>query len=306
MNAPQTFDLHALRARVGGAVYDGGRRWVGPGPNHTRRDASLSVWISDTGRPIVHSFANDPFVDCARHLGIEPGEARPSDARARLQARREREAAERARREADRQFCDAVWRQTAPAAGSPVETYLARRGLDLAGVEDVRFHPEAPRSKRSAHSQPPPPPPHAAMVALVRSADGGGQALHVTYLTPDGSKAFGSRSKLMFGPTSQCAVRLAPMGSDGVLAVAEGIESARSFSALFGVPCWAALSTAGLQNFVSPAGIKRLIIAADNDDDGAGRSAAQVLAERERRRCEVLISLAPASQDWNDALRGKA
>ncbi len=53
-------DLYELRRQHGGHVYDGGRRWVGPGPGHSRRDASLSVRISDDGRPLLHSFSGDP------------------------------------------------------------------------------------------------------------------------------------------------------------------------------------------------------------------------------------------------------
>lgn len=63
-----TIDLHALRQAHGGMVYDGGRRWIGPGPGHSRRDASLSVMIGDGGRPVIHSFAGDLFQAHAKTL----------------------------------------------------------------------------------------------------------------------------------------------------------------------------------------------------------------------------------------------
>lgn len=104
----------------------------------------------------------------------------------------------------------------------------------------------------------------------------------------------------MYGPVGGGAVRLAPIGLDGVLALAEGVETAAAFWALKGVPTWAALSTAGLQTFVLPAGVRRLLIGADNDDAGAGLRAARDLAERARRVCDVEVHPAPEGMDWAD------
>jgi hypothetical protein len=70
------------------------------------------------------------------------------------------------------------------------------------------------------------------------------------------------------------------------------------------VPCWAALSTSGLTSFVLPAGVKRLLIAADSDDSGAGIKAATELGQRARAQCNVEIHPAPKGQDWNDVMRG--
>ena len=66
--------------------------------------------------------------------------------------------------------------------------------------------------------------------------------LHRTYLTADGSKASViSPRRLMSGTVAKgAAIRLAPAGE--ALGIAEGIETALSASALFGVPCWAAVN----------------------------------------------------------------
>lgn len=294
-------NLYEVRERLGGQVYEGGNRWLGPGPNHSRNDRSLSVRL-DGGRPLVHSFVGDAFVDCAKHLGLERGEVRQENA---LEAMQRRAAAAKAKKiaeEVNRAFCKAVWDASQPIEATPAETYLWSRGLIL-DAEDVRFHPAVPRHKpRETDIRAPLP----AMVAKVRAVSGKPQALHVTYLTPDGRKALGDRSRLMFGPTTQCAVRLAPIAAGGVLAVAEGIETAAAFTVLHGLPCWAALSTSGLQNFLAPEGVKRLVIAADRDDKtGAGMEAAKALAERARRLCDVEIHPAPEGKDWADALKEK-
>lgn len=289
-----TLDLIGLRQRLGGTVYDGGTRWVGPGPGHSRRDASLSVRLTCDGRPLVHSFAGDPFLDCAEHLGLARGEGRPFDRNAIERERRERAEKSKARENAVLRFCSDVWAGAKPAIGTPAATYLRSRGLVGSLATDLRFHPAAPLSYSGEHTRP-------AMVAVVRSVDGRPKGLHVTALRPDGLGKATGNARRMFGAVTGAAVQLAP--HSGLLAVAEGIETALSFTAIHEIPCWAALSTSGLLTFQPPTGLRRLFVAADADDGGAGMGAARRLAERVQRTCEVVISPAPDGADWNDALR---
>ncbi len=286
-------DLYALKRERGGKVYDGGRRWVGPGPGHSPRDESLSVCLTDDGRPLVHSFAGDPFATCAAFLGIEAGDVAPLDV-----AKRERLARSRAaERERERQrvagFCEAVWRTSAPLEGSPGARYLETRAIGWFPA-DVRFHPAAPRGYQSRSTAP-------ALIALARSLTGAPKAIQATFLTPDGCGKIG---RATFGTLTGTggAVRLGEAGA--FLAVAEGMETAASFQELEGVATWATLGTANLQAFTPPAQVRRLIIAADGD--AAGLKAAHALAERLRSRCEVTISPAPRGFDWNDVAKGKA
>lgn len=291
-------DLYELRERIGGQVYDGGQRWVGPGPNHSRKDRSLSVRL-EGGRPLIHSFGGDSFSDCAKHLGLARGETRQESGLEAMQRRAAWAAAKRREEELNRAFCKSVWDATLPIEATPAETYLWSRGLILE-TSDVRFHPAAPRHKpRQTDIRAPLP----AMVAKVRDATGKPKGLHVTYLTPDGRKALGDRSRLMFATISECAVQLVPKTDDGVLAVAEGIETAASFTVLHGLRCWATLSTSIMRTFALPPGVKRLVIAADNDE--AGMDAAKALAERACRLSDVEIHPAPEGKDWNDVLKEK-
>ena len=286
-------DLHELRRVRGGQVFDGGRRWTGPGPGHSKHDHSLSVAVTQDGRVLVHSFAGDPFPVCAEWLGLER-EARPAS-RAEMSRLAAQRAAERARLDAEAAtFVAAAWGGTVPIEATPAETYLFSRGLIYEDAA-LRFHPAAPRSR-----QPDGPAPHAAMVALVHGPDGRARGLHATYLTPDGRKAFGTRSRLMHGRTAEGAVRLAEIDRTRTLAVGEGIETCLAFAALTGVPTWAALSTSGLSAFKPSSIVRRLIIAADSDDGGAGMAAAKALAERAARQCDVEIRPAPQGQDWAD------
>lgn len=285
-------DLHQLKRERGGYLYDNSRKWLGPGPGHSRRDRSLSVSIGEDGRVLIYSFSGDRFADCARYLGIATERARPMTQQERNALVR-RNQADADRQEADaRAFVSRAWLNAEPVEGSPAEAYLFGRGLVLEGCDDVRFHRAAPRSNDGTK------PPHPAMVALVRNVAGEATGLHVTYLTKDGRKAFGPASRLMFGKCSGGAVRLAPIGADGALAVAEGIETAAAFMALRGIPSWAALSTSGLRAFYVPGGVRRLILAADSDDEGAGLAAARSLAGRVQSRCDAEIHAAPEGRDW--------
>lgn len=293
-------DLRKIAAELGGDVYAGGNAATVPGPGHSKHDRSLSLRLSENGdRVIYHSFAGElRHRDVMAYLGLEEREARESTPADRAKERARREHERRVEEAKDREFCRGVWDATHDAAGSPVEAYLWSRGLVVDGVGDLRFHPAAPRSKEPDKEGA--APPHPAMVALARDVHGAPRGLHVTFIKPDGTgKAFGDRSRLMFGAMSGAALQLGrPM--NGVLAVAEGIETAGAYATLHGVATWAALSTSGMQNFVPPKRLRRLIIAADGDRGGA--RAAQLLAERACAACDVEIHPAPDDQDWNDVL----
>lgn len=294
-------DLGAIVKDLGGHLHPGGRTASVPGPGHSRRDRSLSLRLSEDGdRVIYHSFSGDTHADILRHLKMERGSARPISPQERRREQLRRDHERRMQDEADQALCQHIWSETVAIENTPAETYLWRRSLIAEGQTDLRFHPAAPLSKAADCEAFQP-----AMIALVRSLDGAPAALHLTFLKPDGSdKAFKDRSRRMYGPVSGNAVRLGAVVSERVLAVAEGVETAGSYSTLFGVPAWAALSTTGLEQVRLPYGLRKLVIAADGDKPGM--KAATVLAERAARICDVEIHAAPDGQDWNDVLREHA
>ena len=94
----------------------------------------------------------------------------------------------------------------------------------------------------------------------------------------------------MLGSCRGGAVRLAPVLDDAVL-VGEGIETTAAAVRVLDWPggAWATLGTAGLESVVLPESVRRVVVAADRDGNGAGRKAAAALAERlnaEGRRVE--------------------
>jgi hypothetical protein len=179
-----------------------------------------------------------------------------------------------------------------------VAAYLTSRGIVGEIPPILRYHPAAPTSYEKANTAP-------AMVAGVQGPDGSPVGLHVTYIKPDGSgKAFGNKSRVMFGYFSGAAIRLAPIDK-GELAVAEGIETALSFQMLTGTPTWSVLNTTTMTQFTPPADVSLLTIAADNDLSCSGLKAAKDLAQSASRHCDVQIIPAPeVGRDWNDCLQG--
>ena len=144
---------------------------------------------------------------------------------------------------------------------------------------------------------------HPAMIAMVTGPDGAPSTLHRTYLTDDGRKApVIEPRRLMPGNVSKgAAIRLAPAGD--VLGIAEGIETALSASALFGVPCWAAVNAGMLAAWQPPSEAKRIIIFGDNDSNYAGQAAAYALARRLGIGCMRVVDVqipAEVGTDWNN------
>ena len=181
-----------------------------------------------------------------------------------------------------------------PLAGSPAETYLRGRGLSDPASPDLLYHPDL-TDYDGARGWP-------GMVAVPRSADGapvGG--IHRTFLLDDGS-AKAPAGKKMLGSVADGAVRLFPIGADGHLGIAEGIETALAAQAIFGIPTWAALSADGMARWQWPAEVRRVTIFADAGD--AGRQAAARLADRLNLADIPSEIVAPLhGDDFNDDLQ---
>ena len=101
-------------------------------------------------------------------------------------------------------------------------------------------------------------------------------------------------------PAAPC--RLSALPEDGHLGIAEGIETALSAQAIFGVPTWAALSADGLRRWQWPEGVARVSIFADAGD--VGRQAAATLADRLNIANIANRIVGPLhGDDFNDDLR---
>jgi putative DNA primase/helicase len=84
--------------------------------------------------------------------------------------------------------------------------------------------------------------------------------------------------------------------------LAEGIETALAVHLSTGLPSWACVSAGGLEAVILPEYVKRVIIAADNDENDRGQEAARKLAHRllaEGRKVQIALPES-AGMDWAD------
>jgi putative DNA primase/helicase len=227
----------------------------------------------------------------AKLAGVSPngGGVTPGNMSTRLQS---------PRKDAGREI-DAIVVAAMPIIGTVAEQYLKSRSLADPAASDLVFHAGlAHREGRTSHP---------AMVAIVRNESGERIAIHRTWLSADGNgKANVEKPRMMLGPVAGGAVRLAEIGSDNVLGIAEGIETALSvMAACPNLPVWATLSAAGLERVVLPPEVQSVVILADHDASGTGLRAAEALAARlvaEERG--VRIAMPPnEGDDFNDLLQ---
>ena len=191
-----------------------------------------------------------------------------------------------------------VWSASKPIQrGDEAEQYLLGRGLRLHDLpESIRVH-SALRYQDGETVE-----AYATMIAIVTGPDGKARSLHRTYMQEARKAPVTSPKKLMQGlALSGAAIRLTAVSQ--VLGIAEGVETALAASELFEIPVWSCISTAGIESFEPPAGVKEIVIFADNDENFAGQKSAFAAAHRLKLKgYEVEACIPPTVGDWLDVL----
>lgn len=188
--------------------------------------------------------------------------------------------------------------------GSAAATYLQRRIGLTTFPRELRAHGRLYCYEGDGLT----PSLRPALLARVRDIHGKPVTVHRTYLTHEGTKAAVDKPKRLMksGPLPDvCSIPLAPVAE--TLGVAEGIETALSATALFGTPCWAVISTAFMEKWAPPGGVRNVVIFADHDESCAGQHAAFELRHRLLARGLKVELKKPdvVGEDWNDVLRRK-
>ena len=273
-----------------------GQGWTARCPAHDDREPSLSIRDADSKVLVrCHAGCDQPDVIAAlEERGFWDGKKRSTLRKSRRrevsQRRPEPEQAERSA------VALSIWQSTISADGTPVDAYLASRGLTCSLPRSLRFHRGLKHPSGGIWS---------CMVALVtRGADDTPLAIHRTFLAREGQgKAPVEPAKMMLGPCRGGAVRLAEPGE--VLMIGEGIETCLAAMQATGYPAWAALSTSGLRALDLPGYVRDVIVLADGDD--RGEAAAWDCALRWMRQGRrVRIARPPRGLDFNDVLLGRA
>jgi putative DNA primase/helicase len=205
--------------------------------------------------------------------------------------------------EADRQqrIAKARWiwqKETYPATDTAAHTYLHSRGLYFKTVpEAIRFHPSLYHTESREYRP--------AMVCKINHVVLGDIGIECTYIAIDGSqKATLTPVRRTFGAKAGGAVHLGEPTLGRWLVVGEGVETVLSVAQLIGCPAWPTLSKDSIKSLVLPRWAGMVMIAADNDQNGAGQRAAEWAACRwmaEGRRVKVVMPPV-AGVDWNAAL----
>lgn len=184
-----------------------------------------------------------------------------------------------------------LWSEARPVSGTLAERYLASRFL-LPMPADVRFHPRCPRKPR----------PHTVFLPALLVAVREGRrlvALQRIYLDPATS---GYTEKATLGTLGTGAWQGG--GTGPTLGLAEGFETARAWSRLNDLPCWATLGSRRLDLVTIPDSVTTLILAGDNDL--AGRRAVARSTERHARDGRVIRADIPqGAKDWAAVLEAR-
>ena len=269
----------ALVERLGG-------RWTAAGglcrcPAHEDRDPSLSVRPGRT-RLLLHCFA-----------GCSPAEVLRALERARLLDANAPPLPRGGAGRDDHRLTAAaqrIWAEGRSLRGTLGERYLAGRHLRTDSPE-LRFHPRTPHGAHPLTRYRP------ALIAAVRD-DAGLTGIHRTFL--DRAPQAGGARKCGLGRFGRGAVRLGGQGR--TIGLAEGIETALSAAALFGIPCWATLGTERFGRVALPADTDALMLFLDND--AGGRRAEALAREAFDHRLRITAHYPPLpGDDWNDVLR---
>ena len=285
MNARQ------LTARLKGKWHDGKAFGLAACPAHDDASPSLSIGTGDDGRTLVHCLAGcsqERVIAALRGRKLWDGNSDVTLDPAEQEREKQKREAEEAKRSA---AALKIWRETEPADGTLVETYLRFRGIKIPVPPTLRYLRGAKHGPTGLI--------FGAMVAAISGLDRRLSAVHRTYLNAHGSgKASVNSPKMALGPIGTGSVHLAAAGAE--LGIAEGIETGLSAMQLFGIPVWCACGS-WLERVAVPAPVSTVIIFADNGMPGelAAEKAAKVHHDAGR----VVDVRFPPAGDWNDALR---
>ena len=227
----------ALVARLGG-------RWSGHGglcrcPAHDDHNPSLSVRVGQRSL-LFHCFAGCETVAVLKGLRAA---GHPLGTRAAAAAAPAGSDDDRGWRAARR-----LWREARAIAGTPADRYLARRGLST-GSTELRYHWRTPDGPSPLTRFRP------ALVAAVRD-ETGLVAVHRSFLDPDRDRlAAIDDPRRGLGRFGRGAVRLG--GVAPCLGLAEGLETALSATALFGLPWRIAVGGGQVEVDFAPFGLLR-------------------------------------------------
>jgi putative DNA primase/helicase len=199
---------------------------------------------------------------------------------------------------ASKSYLRKIYTESSPIkTGDTVYKYLQNRGLSIIS-EKLRFHPRCYEPETRTECS--------AMLATFMLPDGTAITIHRTFLTYDGRKQNIKSPKKILPALKKMtggAIRLFDP-EDGVIGVAEGIETALAVKELTDIPTWSVVSTSLMEAFEPPVGIKAVFVFSDRDENFAGQKAAYTLANKliVQNKIEADVRLPSVAGDFLDKL----
>lgn len=199
---------------------------------------------------------------------------------------------------ASRELLRKLYKESKPIKkGDTAHKYLSNRGISVMS-DKLRFHNSCWEPEKRDRVP--------AMLATFMTHDGTAITIHRTFLTNDGKKLDIKSPKKILPSLKKMtggSVRLFEP-DNGVIAIAEGIETALAVHEMTNIPTWATLSTSLMKAFIPPVGIKAIFIFGDNDSNYAGQKAAYSLANRlvVKEKLEADVRLPKSVGDFLDEM----
>jgi len=189
------------------------------------------------------------------------------------------------------------FREIGRIEGTPAQDYLNKRGIFTMPTGGVKFSQREFNSDIEGY--------RSAMYAIASNDYHEAIQRHLTYLDGDQKADVPRQKKMLSLQDYQGSVAVKLFEQKSTLGIAEGIETALSASQIYKSPVWSTLNATIMKKFRAPAGVRALLIFADNDKNGTGLAAAfdcgksNLLCNNDVDR--VLIRW-PELPDFNDML----
>lgn len=214
-----------------------------------------------------------------------------------------------------RAWLNRIWAESLPLNSTmsyPARAYFSYRRIAKAALasSDIRFHPNLNYKVKGVLVGTFP-----AVVCLVRNNNGKAVGIHRTFITKGGLKVeLGEgRKARKLSPTvsKETKGRLIRTSSpaNGILGLAEGLETALSVYEARSFPVWSGLSNTILQSFVPPSGVHTVLNFLDKDRNKASENSAVIVQKNLSARGIRVINLLPPTPildtdpkgvDWAD------
>lgn len=274
-----------------------------PGPGHSPKDRSLSVWL-EGDEVYVHSFAGDDWRTCKEHVRELLGLAsrRGGHGQTGISGLHASERPSDGPEVGDRvAFVRRIWRQARYPRVPLVSDYLKYRGLPPLTDDQVpvfRYHPNCPFGGEHV-------PALIARFSPIENDPGFGvEPTAIFRIRLD--RYDGDRRKLALGSSRGQVIKLDQDISLAGVGITEGIEKGLALIATGWRPVWSTCGTSTMRTFPVLPEVECLTIFCDRDEPGRAAALIGLNRWRDAGREARILAPPPPFKDWDSWYRGDA